>query len=105
MTINLEFEKVDVPEVTRERKANPFASLIEDMQKNGGARRFTMPKKTDADEKAIASAVSQIQSAGRNVGVTVRKKVSSDGKGTAAITVWLVDKITRKVKPKEETAK
>lgn len=98
-----EFEKVDVPETTRERKPNPFIPLVKDMLDNGGARKFTMPKKTDDDEKNINAAITQIQNAGRALNKTVRKLIKSEN-GTATITVWVVDKISRPGAGKPKTA-
>lgn len=100
--LNLTFNTVDVPEQTRVRKENPFAPVVEAMIADGKAREFNMPRANDDDEKAIASAVQQFQSAGREKGVTVRKTVQTDvKKGTATITVWVVPQIKRERKPAE----
>lgn len=94
---DLTFKTVDVPESTRVRKENPFRGLVEAMIADKKAREFELPKKTDADEKALATAITQIQSAGRDAGVTVRKVVQTDSKtNKATVTVWVVDRIERK---------
>lgn len=89
-----EFRSVDVPETTRESKPNPFIPLVKDMIEKGGARQFDLPKKNDDDEKALNSAITQIQNAGRALNVTVRKLIKTNN-GIATITVWTVPKISR----------
>lgn len=92
----ISFTAVPVPEQTRVRKENPFAPVVDDMIADGQARAFTLPRKDDDDEKAIATAVQQFQSAGRDKGVTVRKRIETDTKNhTATITVWTVPQIKR----------
>lgn len=90
----LKFVDVDIPETTREVKPNPFKPVVEQLVKTGKAKEFTLPCKTDEDEKALRSAITQIQTAGRDADKTVRKVVKRD-KGVATVTVWAVDKITR----------
>lgn len=98
--LDLTFNTVDVPEQTRIRKENPFTPVVAEMVADGKAREFSLPRKNDDDEKAIASAVQQFQQAGREQGVTVRKTVKTDTKaGTATITVWTVPQIKRERKP------
>lgn len=95
------FNTVPVPDQTRVRKVNPFASVVKAMSEDRQARSFEMPCKTDEQEKAIESAINQCQTAGRQAGVTVRKTVVKNG-GTATVTVWVVDKITRTAKPADK---
>lgn len=94
----LTYKTVEIPQTVVTRKPNPFAALIEDLQKNGGARAFEMPNKTADDGKAIESAIGHIQRGARAVGMSARKKVTDAGSGKATVTVWLVEKITRERK-------
>lgn len=104
--MTLSFETVAVPEQTRPKKENEYLPLVREMQKDKQARAFVAANKTPEDSKEIDKTVALIQAAGRDLGVTVRKmiEVGKGGKDKATVTVWVVDKITRERKPKDESA-
>ena len=91
----IKFVDAEIPELTRERKPNPFVPVVEQLAKTRKAKAMTLPCKTEADEKALKTAIQQLQSAGKQFDVTVRKTVARD-KGVATVTVWAVDRIERK---------
>lgn len=94
----ISFTDTDIPEVIHERKPNPFEPVVKQLIANQGkAKSFTMPHKTAEDEKAVNSAIAQLQSAGRDLNVTVRKRMTVE-KNVATVTVWAVEKIVRKRK-------
>lgn len=102
--MTLSFTTVDVPEQTRPRKENEFVPLVREMEKDKQARAFVAANKTPEDAKEIEKTVALIQAAGREAGVTVRKMIESGkgGKDKATVTVWVVERITRERKPKDE---
>lgn len=108
--IELKFTETEVPTETRERKPNPVLDKVqqmidkrnEDPTGKGKALTFSLPRNNDDDEKALESVINAFQNAGREKGVTVRKSVVTE-KGVATVTVWVVDKITRRT-PEEVAA-
>lgn len=95
------FTDVPVPEMVRVAKPNPFKPTVEALVKSEKAKSFTMPCKNDAQEKELNAAISQLQRAGRELDVTVRKIVEKNN-GSATVTVWTVPRITRTRKPADK---
>lgn len=90
---------VDVPVMQSGRSAepNPFDPIVKELNKaRGTARAFVFPYKTDDDKAEVKRAKNAAHRAGRSADVSVRARVAEDAKkGTATLTVWVVDKITR----------
>ena len=82
---------VERPTITRTR-VNPFS---EHFPIDEGAKAWTVPAKTDADQKALKKMVSQLRSAGKAANRTTRLTVTEE-KGMATVTAWTVPKITHK---------
>ena len=100
----VEFKTVERPTVTRQRKANPYLDTVKalaaDMDKTVAVEN--LPYTSEDDVKAVNALISQVQSAGRDLGVSVRKvvEVSESGEGknkrkTATVTLWAVEAIKR----------
>lgn len=90
---------VEVPAMQSGRTAepNPFEPVVKELNKaRGTARAFTFPYKTDEDKAEVKRAKNAAHRAGRAADVSVRARLAEDSKkGTATLTVWVVDKITR----------
>lgn len=100
MALKLPAAKVaPVPVIANGRSAepNPFDPIVKELnEKRDTSRVFPFPYKSDEDKKQVAAVKNAAQRAGRSAGVSVRVKIDTDEKaGTATVTVWVVDKITR----------
>lgn len=106
------FTETEVPTVayTRASEPNPFADVVQrladsmgDDERSVSATTFTVPQ---ADEKKM---VGKAQEAGRDIGVTVRKKVEildeDSANPQARITIWTTKRITRPRKNKSAADK
>jgi hypothetical protein len=95
------FEDAERPASTSTGAPNEFAEVVGTLAaelgenvKASGAKRFTMPVKSEGDRKACDAARRRLGLAGKDHDVSVRQHVSED-KGKATITFWVVPKITR----------
>lgn len=81
----------------RTSEPNPFDPIIKELDKTRGKSRvFVFPYKSDDDKATVASVKNAAHRAGRAANVSARVKIEEDSrKGTATVTVWVVDKITR----------
>lgn len=98
---DIKWETVDIPEVKRERKPNPHKPTVQQLIDSKLALAFRFPVKTDEQEKAMLGVVNAMQRAGRELGVTVAKKIVKDN-GVATLTVWAEPKRERKAEDKAE---
>jgi hypothetical protein len=101
--MSLNFTVTEVPETTRVRKENEYVPLVKEMIKDEKARSFVVANKTPEDAKEAEKIIGQLQAAGRECGVSVRKTIddTKGGKDKATVTVWTVAKITRERKADE----
>lgn len=91
---------VERPTVTRTR-VNPFS---EHFPIDEGAKRWTFPAATEADQKTLKRALSQLRSAGKLADRTTRLVVSDPVDGVVTVDVWTVPKIVH-TKSKTPTKK
>lgn len=100
----IQFKAVERPTVTRQRKANPYADMVKelaaDMEKTVAVDG--LPYTTEDDVKSVNALIGQVQAAGRDLGVSIRKVVETETKGegknakkVATITLWAVEPIKR----------
>ncbi len=100
----VEFKSVERPTVTRQRKANPYTDIVKglaaDMTQTVAVT--DLPYTTEDEQKAVAGLVAQVQAAGRDLNVSVRKVVETETKGegkakkaVATVTFWAVEAIKR----------
>jgi hypothetical protein len=106
------FASVAVPTVTRSRTAepNPFTDAVKSLSPDSGqALAFTVPgtsereasksgKTTRYANADLRKALQQLDEAGVEVGVTVRRKVQDDGLVTT-VTFWTIPRIVRGIAP------
>ncbi len=100
----VEFKAVERPTVTRQRKTNPYSETVKglaaDMTKTVAVT--DLPYTTEDEQKAVNGLIGQMQAAGRDLDVSVRKVVETETKGegknkkvTATATFWAVEAIKR----------
>lgn len=102
------FESADVPAITgsggRVAEPNPFIDVVKsmpvvtgDVAREGAAKRFTVPGIIDKTNVELQKVIRQLNQAGKEAGVTVRK-LTADVKGktpSVAVTFWCTPQVKR----------
>lgn len=98
------FKAVERPTVTRTRKANPYTDMVKGLAADfdSSVAAEDLPFTTEDEMKAVNGLISQVQAAGRDLGVSVRKVIETETKGegkskktVAKVTFWAVEAIKR----------
>lgn len=93
--MSVTFKPSEFPTVSRDKTPNEHLPLVKEMKETGESRAATVNYKTAEDKKALESLIQKVQSAGRELGVSVRKVVIEDGKGKATVHFKTVTAIKR----------
>jgi hypothetical protein len=100
----VKFQTVERPTVTRTRKANPYTETVKelaaDMTKTVAVT--DLPYTSEDEQKAVQGLIGQVQAAGRDLNVSVRKMLETAETGNgkakvvkATVTFWAVEPIKR----------